>query len=123
MNKQRYDQSKVGKRYIKFLSIAPDTEVVRIVLQKAPDGVIRVICNAALKACEGDVHIPHHLKHICAKYHPLIHRLTNRRCHLVDMRRLFVQRRGVLPISAPMIATVLGIIGGEFISKLFHKNE
>ena len=57
---------------------------MRIVLQKAPDGVIRAICNAALNAREGDVLIPFHLKHIFAKYHRHIHRLTDRRCPLVD---------------------------------------
>ena len=69
MNKKRYNQSKVVKRYIKFLSIFPYNEVVRIVLQKALSSVIRVICNAALKAREGDVRIPPNLKHIFAKYH------------------------------------------------------
>ena len=69
MNQKRYNQSKVVKRYIKFLSIAPDTEVVRIVLQKASDGVILSICDVALNAREGDVRIPHRLKHIFAKYH------------------------------------------------------
>ena len=48
MNNKRYNQSKVVKRNIKFLSIASDSEDVRLVLLKAPDGVIRAICNAAL---------------------------------------------------------------------------
>ena len=67
MNNKRYNQSKVVKRYIKFLSIAPDTEFVLIVLQNTPDGVIRAISHAALNAREGDVRIPPHLKHIFAK--------------------------------------------------------
>ena len=123
MNKKRYNQSKIIKRTIKFLSIAPDSEVVRTVLQKAPDGVIRAICNAALNARECDVRIPPRLKYIFAKFHRHIHRLTDRRCPLVEKRRLLVQRGGVLPIIAPLIATVLGSIGEEFISLLFHKNE
>ena len=123
MNKKRYNQSKVVKRHIKFLSIAPDTEVERIALQKAPDGVSCAICNAALNAREGDVRIPLHLKHIFAKYHRHIHRMTDRSCPLVEKRRLLVQRGGLLPIIAPLIATVHGSIGGEFISRLFHKNE
>ena len=123
MNKKRYNQSKVFKRYIKFLSIAPDTEVVGIVLQKALDGVILAICNAALNAREGDVRIPPYLKHIFAKYHRHIHRLTDRSCPLIEKRPLLVQRGGVLLIIAPLIATVLGSIGGKFIFRLFHKNE
>ena len=123
MNKKRYNQSKIIKRTIKFLSIAPDTEIVRKVIPRAPDGVIRAICNAALNAREGDVRIPSHLKQIFAKFHRHIHRLTDRRCPLVEKRRLLVQRAGVLPIIAPLIATVLGSIGGEFISRLFHTHE
>ena len=123
MNKKRYNQSTIIKRTIKFLSIAPDTEVVRKLIQKAPDCVIYAICNAALNAREGDVRIPPHLKHIFAKSHRHIHCLTDRRCPLVEKRRLLVQRGGVLPIIAPLIATVLGSIGGEFISWLLHKNE
>ena len=122
MNTKRYNQSKVVKRYIKFLSLSFDTEVVLIVLQKALDSVIRAICNAALNAREGDVRIPPHVKHIFAKYHQHIHRFTVRRCPLVEKRRLLVQRGGVLPIIAYLIATVLAPINGEFISRLFHKN-
>ena len=118
MNKKRYHQSKIIKLTIKFLSIAPDTEVVRKVIQTAPDGVIRAICNATLNAREGDVRIPPYLKHIFAKFHRHI-----RRCPLVEKRRLLVHHGGVLPIIAPLIATVLGSIGGEFIYRLFHKNE
>ena len=57
---------------------------MRIVLQKAPDGVIRAICNATLNAREGNMRIPFHLKHIFAKYHRNIHRLTDRRCPLIN---------------------------------------
>ena len=123
MNKKRINQLKVIKRTIKFLSVAQDPEVVRLVIQRAPDAVVRAICNAALNAREGDVRIPPHLKHIFAKYHRHIHRLTDRCCPLSQKRRVLVQRGGFLPIVAPLLATVIGSIGGEFISRLFRKNE
>ena len=123
MNKKRYNKSNIVKRTIKFLSIAPDSEVVRTVLQNAPDGVICAICNAMLNNRAGDVRIPPHLKHIFAKYHRHIHWLTDFRCPFSKKRRLLVQRGGVLPIIGPLIATVLGSIGGEFISRLFNKNK
>ena len=90
MNTKRYYKSTVVKRTIKFLSIAPDSEVVRTVLQIAPDGVIRAISNEALNAREGDVRIPSHIKHIFAKYHRHIHWLTDHRCPLSEKRRLLV---------------------------------
>ena len=123
MNKKRYNKSKIVMRTIKYLYIAPDSELVRTVLQKAPDNVICAICNAALNAWEGDVRVPPHVKHILAKYHKHIHRLIDYRCSLREKRRLLVQRGGVLPIIGRLIATVLGSIGGEFISRLFYKNE
>ena len=123
IKKKRYNNSKVVKRIIKFLSITPDSKVVRPVLHKASDSVIRAICNAALNAREGDVRIPPHLKHIFAKYLRHIHRLTDHRCPLSKKRRLHVQPGGVLPIIGSLIATVLGSIGGEFITRLFNKNE
>ena len=123
MRNNRKNQSKVVKRTIKFISVAPDSEVVRSVLLRAPDGVIRAISNAALNAREGEVRIPRRLKQLFSKYHRHISYLTDRRRPLADKRRLLVQRGGVLPIIAPLIATVLGSIGGEFISRLFHKNE
>lgn len=43
MKTQRYDKRKVVKRYIKFLLKTFDIKVVRIVRQKAPEGVIRAI--------------------------------------------------------------------------------
>ena len=111
------------KRYIKFVSKALDTKVVLMILQKAFDGVIRAICNAVLNARKSDVRIPPHLKNIFAKYHRHIHRLTDRRCPLVEMRRLFIQRGNLLPIIAPLIAIVLVSIDEELIFWLFHKND
>ena len=46
---------KVVKRTIKIFSVAPDSEVVRAVIKKAPDAVIRAISNAAVNACQGAV--------------------------------------------------------------------
>ena len=85
--------------------------------------MIRAISNAALNAREGDVRIPRSLKQLFSKYHRHISYLTDRRGPLAEKRRLLVQREGVLPIIAPLIATVLGFIGGKFISRHFNKNE
>ena len=123
MSPSREYQRKVVKRYTKFLSVAPDSEIVRQVLHRAPDAVVRDICNAALNAREGDVRIPPHLKTVFSKYHRHIARLCDHHCPLAEKRRILVQRGGLLPIIAPLIATVLGSIGGEFISRIFKKNE
>ena len=40
----------VVKRMVKFLSVASDIEVVKAVVQKAPEAVIQSIYNAAVNA-------------------------------------------------------------------------
>lgn len=122
MTQTRFNNSTVVKRTIKFLSVVQDPKVVCLVLLRAPAPVVYAICNAALNAREGDVHIPSHLKHLFAKYHRHISRLNYHHCPLTEKRRPLVQREGFLPIVAPLLATVLGSIGGKFISRIFRNN-
>ena len=90
MNNKRYNKIKVVKRTIEVLSITPDSEVLRTVLPKSLDGVVRAIRTAALNEREGVVRIPPHLKHIFDKYHRHIHQLTDNSCLLSEKRRLLV---------------------------------
>ena len=115
--------SQITKRTLKFISIAPDPKIVRAIILKSPDSVIRAISNAALNARQGEVVIPQHLKKVFKSHHRTFDTLIDRRSSLAEKRRVLVRRGGVLPIIAPLIATVLGSIGGEFISRIFRKNE
>ena len=111
------------KRTIKFRSVAPDIEVVRAVLQKAPDAVIQAISNSAVNACQGAVTVPPHLKPIFRNhnYHFDFH--IDRRRPIALKRRLILQKGGAFPIIVLLLATVLGSNCLEFISRLFHKND
>jgi hypothetical protein len=113
---------KVFKRTVKYIAVAPDQQTVKTVLKRAPDGVIQAIANAALNARSGDVLIPPQFKALFRHHHRDFDILTNRRVSL-KAKRQRIQRGGALPIIVPLIATVLGSLGGEFISRLFHKNE
>ena len=62
--KRKSYKLKVVKRKIKFLSVAPDLEVVRAVIKKAPNAVIGAISNGALNCRQGAVHIPRQLLHL-----------------------------------------------------------
>ena len=53
----RFNKLKVLKRTIKFLSVAPDLEIVRAVIKKAPNAVIDAISNGALNCRQGAVDI------------------------------------------------------------------
>ena len=59
--KRKSNKLKVIKSYIKFLAVAPDFEVVRGVIKKAPKQVIAVISNAAVNNRQGVGNISPHL--------------------------------------------------------------
>ena len=121
--RKKKNQTKIVKRTIKYLASAPDSNVVRTVLDKAPEGVYKAISNAALNAREGEVHIPPHLKHLFRHHSKHFDILTDTQRPLAHKSRLILQQGGALPIIVPLIATVLGSLGGEFISRIFRKNN
>ena len=114
---------KVVKRTIKFLSVAPDLEVVRAVIKKAPNTVIGAISNEALNCRQGVVHIPLHLIPLFKRPNKQFDYLVDRKKSIPSKRHLILQKGGALPIIAPLLATVLGSIGGEYISRLMRKNN
>ena len=66
--KRTFNKLKLVKRTIKFLSVAPDLEVVGNVIKKAPNAVKGAISNGALNFCQGAVHIPPHLIPLFRRY-------------------------------------------------------
>ena len=114
--KRKSNKLKVVKRYIKFLAVAPDLEIVRAVIKKAPKEVIAAISNAALNGRQGAVHIPPHLIFFFQRHKHNFDYLVNRRKSIPSQRHLILQKGGALPIVVPLLATVLGSLGGEFIS-------
>ena len=78
--KRKSNKLKVVKRTIKFLSVAPDLEVVRAIIKQAPDAVIGAISNGALNCRQGAVHIPPQLLLHCRHHN---HHFD----YLVDLRK------------------------------------
>ena len=122
MGKKKSNNLKVVRRTIKYLTVAPDQQTVKTVLKRSPDGVIQAIANAALNARSGDVLIPPQYKALFRNHLRDFDLLTDRRVSL-KAKRQRIQRGGALPIIVPLIATVLGSLGGEFISRLIRKDE
>ena len=129
---KRKNQTKLIKRTIKFLASGPDINVVRSTLEKAPVGVIRGICNAAVNARHGVVQIPVHLKPLFRQNSDHIELLIDRQQPLEFKRQLLIstgagdgkrQKGGALPIVVLLLATVLGSLGGEFISRILRRND
>ena len=121
--KRKSNKLKVVKRYIKFLAVAPNLEVVRAVIKKAPKEVIAAISNAALNGRQGAVHIPPHLIPLFQRHKHNLDYLVNRRKSITSKRHLILQKGGALPIVVPLLATVLGSFGGEFISRILRNND
>ena len=131
-SKKRKNQTKLIKRTIKFLAFGHDINVVCATLEKAPVGVIRGVCNAAVNARQGEVQIPAHLKPLFRQHSDLIDILIDRQQPLEFNRQLLIsggaddgkrQNGGTLPIVVPLLATVFGSLGGEFISRILRRNN
>ena len=120
--KRKSFKLKVLKRYIKFLAISPDLDVVRAVIKKAPIKVIAAICTGALNGRQGAVHIRPHLIPLCKRHKHKFDYLVNRRKSIPSNRHLIQQKGGTLHIVVPLLATVLGSLCGEFISGFLHNN-
>ena len=129
--RRRKNQNKLIKRTIKFLASGPDINEVRATLVKAPIGVIRGVCNAAVNARQGEVQIPPHLKPLFRQHSDHIDILIDRQQPLEFKRQLLTsgggegkrQKGGAFPIVVPLLATVLGSLGGKFISRILRRND
>ena len=106
--KRKSNKLNIVKRYIKFLAVAPDYEVVRSVIENALKEVIAAISNAALNGRQSAVHIPPHLISLFQRYKHNCDYLVNRRKSISSKRHLILQEGGVLPIVVSLLATILG---------------
>ena len=86
--KRKSNKLKVVKLYIKFLAVAPDLEVVKAVITKAPKEVIAAISNAALNGRQGAVHISRHLIPLFQRHKHNCDYLVNRRKSIPSKRHL-----------------------------------
>ena len=87
-----------------------------------------------MNARKGEVQIPAHLKPLFREHSDHIDILIDRQQPLEFKRQLLIssggaadggkrQKGGALPIVVPLLATVLGSLGVEFISRLLRRNN
>ena len=109
--------SPVAKRYFKLLAVCKDRNLFKVLLQKAPDSIIKLICNATLNASSGDVHLTPSQKKLFAKHKKLFSTLLSRGVSIKSKRRILNQGGGAFPLIPIILSTVLSSLG----SLLFNR--
>ena len=110
-------KSNITKRAIQFLAVCKDRSVTKKILERAPDCVLKTICNAALNAEKGDIKIPKRERQLFAKHRGSIAKLTNKKLFLATKRRI-IQRGGFFQVLIPAIlSTILGALGSAIFNK------
>ena len=107
-----------AKRYFKLLAVCKDRSLYKELVKKAPDLVIKLICNAALNATRGEVHLTSEQKKLFSKHKNLFKTLITRQIPIQAKRRLLNQRGGAFPLLPILLSTVLSSLGGL----IFNKN-
>jgi hypothetical protein len=104
----------VIKRYIKLLALLKDSNQQRVLLNRAPDSVIKAICDAALNVLQSDsVQIKPKTKRTFVKHRLLFSKLVNKQIPIVNKRKALTQKGG-LAILPVILSTVLGSLGSLF---------
>ena len=106
-----------AKRFVKLIAICKDPALLKVLLQKSPDLVIKLICNAALNASQGDVHLTSSQKKLFTKNKTLFGKLLSPNLSLKAKRQIIIQRGGAFPLIPIIVSTVLSALGSAFLPK------
>ena len=109
--RKRASNPNEAKRYVKLLAVCRDPAVFKTLIQKSPDAVIKLICNAALNASRGEVHLTKAQKNLFAKHKSLFEKLSTRQISIKAKRKLINQRGNGLPLLPIILSTVLSSLG------------
>lgn len=86
----------------------------------APNAVIRAISNTAVNARQDAVAVPPHLQDLFRHHNHNFEYKCDRHRPITLTRPLILKRGGFLPFVLLLLATVLGSLGFEYISRLNH---
>lgn len=115
--KNNIANKKTVSRFIKFISVVPNRQVLKTVLKSAPDQVIKSISNAAINAMRGDVNLTSTQKRLFAKQRTLFNKLVSPNIKIKQKKNILVnQRGGLFPIIPILLGTVLGSLGSHFLA-------
>ena len=111
-------KSNVVKRANKLLAECKDPRVLSAILQRAPEKLVKTICNAVLNVEQGDISLNKRQKQAFKKHRKAISKLSNRRFSLGQNRKFLTQNGGAFPIIPILLSTALTALG----SALFGGN-
>jgi hypothetical protein len=109
------------KRYVKLIAVCKDPKLYKELLHKAPDPVIKSICNAAINALRGEIHLTPANKKLFTKHKKLIEDLSTRQVTIKSKRKLLNQKGNGLPLIPLILSTVLSSLGSLIFDKLAKK--
>ena len=101
----------VIKRAFKFLSDCQDPRVRSTILARAPDKLIKTICNAVLNVERGDIVLSKKQKQLFKKNRKHIAKLTSRDYSLGQKRNFLKQKGGAFPLIPILLSTALSTLG------------
>ena len=105
------------KRAVKLLAVCKDPEVRSKILSRAPDQLVKTICNAVLNLERGDIALSKAQKKSFAKHRAQIAKLTSPSFSVPTKRKILLQKGGFFPLIPLLLSTVLPSIG----SALFNR--
>jgi hypothetical protein len=113
----RKPKAKVVSRFLKFIEVQKNPKTIRNLIHHSPDPVIKGICNCALNACRGEVHLSPNQKQLFARNRKLLAHLTDKKKSLKSKRVALNQKGGAifLPILLGTVLSALGsaVFGGK----------
>ena len=106
------------KSAVKLLAVCKDPEVRSKILSRAPNKLVKCICNAALNVERGDIILTPAQKKAFAKHRVQIAKLTNLKYSIPAKRKILLQKGGLFPLI-PLLLSAASAIGPEIFKRFF----
>jgi hypothetical protein len=119
METERYVQRKEKrgptsiKRTVKYLAVCTNPQAYQAVVHAAPDGVIKVICDAAYNVEQGPIYLTPAQKSLFRAHRQSIASLTSSRVGIKAKRKTIASQKGGFPFIPLLIGSALGALGSR----------
>ena len=103
-------KTSIVQHYVELLKDCKDPKLTRVLLKNAPDGVIKIISDAALNCYRGDIDLTPKQKNLLKKDTGHISKLISKKVTISTKRRSISQKGGFSWIPL-LIGTALSALG------------